>query len=197
MDEKALIDAACRGDVGSFNQLVLNYQSMAYNLAYRILGNRDAAADATQEAFLSVFKAIGKFRGGSFKAWLLRIVTNACYDQLRLKQRRPATSLDALLVLESAPVQSLTDPGESPEEYAVRQELNRAIQVGIGTLPPEQRIALVLSDVQGLSYQEIAEVTGASLGTVKSRLSRARSKLRDFLLEQRELLPSQYRLKNE
>ena len=197
MDEKALIDAACRGDVGSFNQLVLNYQSMAYNLAYRILGNRDAAADATQDAFLSVFKAIGKFRGGSFKAWLLRIVTNACYDQLRLKQRRPATSLDALLVLESAPVQSLTDPGESPEEYAVRQELNRAIQVGIGTLPPEQRIALVLSDVQGLSYQEIAEVTGASLGTVKSRLSRARSKLRDFLLEQRELLPSQYRLKNE
>lgn len=197
MDEKALIDAARRGDVGSFNQLVLNYQSMAYNLAYRILGNRDAAADATQDAFLSVFKAIGKFRGGSFKAWLLRIVTNACYDQLRLKQRRPATSLDALLVLESAPVQSLTDPGESPEEYAVRQELNRAIQVGIGTLPPEQRIALVLSDVQGLSYQEIAEVTGASLGTVKSRLSRARGKLRDFLLEQRELLPSQYRLKNE
>ena len=197
MDEKALIDAARRGDVGSFNQLVLNYQSMAYNLAYRILGNRDAAADATQEAFLSVFKAIGKFRGGSFKAWLLRIVTNACYDQLRLKQRRPATSLDALLVLEPAPVQSLTDPGESPEEYAVRQELRGAIQVGIGILPPEQRIALVLSDVQGLSYQEIAEVTGASLGTVKSRLSRARSKLRDFLLEQRELLPSQYRLKNE
>jgi len=197
MDEKALTDAARRGDVGSFNQLVLSYQSMAYNLAYRILGNRDAAADATQDAFLSAFKAIGKFRGGSFKAWLLRIVTNACYDQLRLKQRRPATSLDALLVLESAPVQSLTDPGESPEEYAVRQELNRTIQVGIGTLPPEQRIALVLSDVQGLSYQEIAEVTGASLGTVKSRLSRARGKMRDFLLEQRELLPSQYRLKNE
>jgi len=197
MGEKALIDAARRGGVGSFNQLVLNYQSMAYNLAYRILGNRDAAADATQDAFLSAFKAIGKFRGGSFKAWLLRIVTNACYDQLRFKQRRPAVSLDALLVLESAPVQSLTDPGESPEEYAVRQELNKAIQVGIGTLPSEQRIALVLSDVQGLSYQEIAEVTGASLGTVKSRLSRARSKLRDFLLEQRELLPSQYRLKNE
>ena len=197
MDEKALIDAARRGDVGSFNQLVLSYQSMAYNLAYRILSDRDAAADATQDAFLSAFKAMGKFRGGSFKAWLLRIVTNACYDQLRLKQRRPATSLDALLVLESAPVQSLTDPGESPEEYAVRQELRGAIQVGIGILPPEQRIALVLSDVQGLSYQEIAEVTGASLGTVKSRLSRARSKLRDFLLEQRELLPSQYRLKNE
>ena len=197
MDEKVLIDAARRGDVCSFNQLVLSYQSMAYNVAYRILGDRDAATDAAQDAFLSAFKAIGKFRGGSFKAWILRIVTNACYDQLRLKQRRPTASLDALLVVEPTPIQFLTDPGESPEEYALRQELSRVIQVGIGTLPPEQRVALVLSDVQGLSYQEIAEATGASLGTVKSRLSRARGKLRDFLLEQRELLPSRYRLKNE
>lgn len=197
MDEKVLIDAARQGDVGSFNQLVLSYQSMVYNLAYRILGDRDAAADATQDAFLSAFQAIGKFRGGSFKAWLLRIVTNACHDQLRLKQRRPVTSLDALFVLDPVPIQSLTDPGESPEEYALRQELSRVIQVGIGTLPPEQRVALILSDVQGLSYQEIAGVIGVSLGTVKSRLSRARGKLRDFLLEQRELLPSRYRLKNE
>lgn len=197
MDEQVLIDAARQGDVGSFNQLVLSYQSMAYNVAYRILGERDAASDATQDAFLSAFKAIGKFRGGSFKAWILRIVTNACYDQLRLKQRRPTASLDALLVSEPAPVRPLADPEESTEEYALRQELSRVIQVGIGTLPPEQRVALVLSDVQGLSYQEIAETTGASLGTVKSRLSRARGKLRDFLLAQRELLPSRYRLKNE
>ena len=197
MDEKALVDAARQGDVDSFNRLVLSYQSMVYNLAYRILGDRHAAADATQDAFLSAFKGIGKFRGGSFKAWLLRIVTNACYDQLRRKQRRPTASLDALLVVEPVPIRSLTDPGESPEEHALRQELSRAIQVGIGTLPPEQRVTLVLSDVQGLSYQEIAEVTGASLGTVKSRLSRARGKMRDFLLEQRELLPSRYRLKNE
>ncbi len=197
MDEKALIDAARQGDVGSFNQLVLSYQSMVYNFAYRILGDRHAAADATQDAFISAFKAIGKFRGGSFKAWLLRIVTNACYNQLRRKQRQPSTSLDALLVLEPAPTQSLTDPGESPEEYTVRQELSKAIQIGIGNMPPEQRITLVLADVQGFSYQEIAGVTGVSLGTVKSRLSRARNKLRDFLLGQRELLPSRYRLKNE
>jgi len=176
---------------------VLSYQSMAYNVAYRILGDRDAAADATQDAFLSAFKAIGKFRGGSFKSWLLRIVTNACYDQLRLKQRRPTASLDALLVANPAPIQSLSEPGESPEEYAMRQELSRVIQAGIGILPPEQRVTLVLSDVQGLSYQEIAEITGASLGTVKSRLSRARGKLRDFLLERGELLPSRYRLRNE
>ena len=197
MDEKALIDAARQGDVGSFNQLVLSYQSMVYNFAYRILGDRHAAADATQDAFISAFKAIGKFRGGSFKAWLLRIVTNACYDQLRRKQRQPSTSLDALLVLEPAPTQSLTDSRESPEEYTVRQELSKVIQIGIGSLPPEQRVTLVLADVQGFSYQEIAGVTGVALGTVKSRLSRARNKLRDFLLGQRELLPSRYRLKNE
>ena len=197
MDEKALIDAARQGDVGSFNQLVLSYQSMVYNFAYRILGDRHAAADATQDAFISAFKAIGKFRGGSFKAWLLRIVTNACYDQLRRKQRQPSTSLDALLVLDPAPTQSLTDSRESPEEYTVRQELSKVIQIGIGSLPPEQRITLVLADVQGFSYQEIAGVTGVALGTVKSRLSRARNKLRDFLLGQRELLPSRYRLKNE
>ncbi len=197
MDEKALIEAARQGDVASFNRLVLSHQSMVYNLAYRILGDGDAAADATQDAFISAFRGIDKFRGGSFKSWLMRIVTNACYDQLRLKQRRPATSLDAILELDSVPQPSLTDSGESPEQYAMRQELSRTIQVGMGTLPPEQRVALVLSDVQGLSYQEIAEVTGASLGTVKSRLSRARGKMRDFLLEQRELLPSRYRLKNE
>jgi RNA polymerase sigma-70 factor (ECF subfamily) len=197
MDEKALIDAARRGDVGSFNRLVLSYQSMVYNLAYRILGDGDAAADATQDAFISAFKGIGKFRGGSFKSWLMRIVTNACYDQLRHKQRRPTTSLNDLLELDSAPIRSLSDPAESPEEYALRQELSNAIQIGIGTLPSDQRVALVLYDVQGLSYQEIAEVTGVSLGTVKSRLSRARGKLRDFLLQERELLPSRYRLKNE
>ena len=197
MDEQALIDAARRGDVGSFNQLVLSHQSMAYNVAYRILGDRDAAADATQDAFLSAFQAIGKFRGGSFKAWVLRIVTNACYDQLRLKQRRPTASLDVLLVSEPAPIRPLTDPDESPEEHALRQELSKVIQVGIGTLPTEQRITLILSDIQGFSYQEIAAISGVSLGTVKSRLSRARGKLRDFLMEQGELLPSQYRLKIE
>ncbi len=195
MDEKALIATAQRGEVGAFNQLVLIYQSMVYNLAYRILGDAEAAADASQETFLAAFRAIKKFRGGSFKAWLLRIATNACYDQLRYKQRRPTSSLEALLVETDNPP-SFTDPTEGPEDYALRQELGQVIQAGLNTLPPEQRIVLVLSDVQGLSYQEIAEVTRSSLGTVKSRLSRGRAKLRDYLLEQRELLPARYRLRS-
>jgi RNA polymerase sigma-70 factor (ECF subfamily) len=195
MDEKALIAATQRGEVPAFNQLVLTYQSMVYNLAYRILGDADAAADASQDTFLSAFRAIKKFRGGSFKAWLLRIATNASYDQLRYKQRRPTSPLEALLVETDHP-SSFTDPAEGPEDYALRQELGGAIQAGLNTLPPDQRVALVLSDVQGLSYQEIAEVTRASLGTVRSRLSRGRAKLRDYLLDQGELLPARYRLKS-
>jgi RNA polymerase sigma factor (sigma-70 family) len=195
MDETALIVSAQKGDARAFNQLVLLYQSRAYNLAYRILGDPDAAADATQEAFLSAFRAMRRFRGGSFKAWILRIVTNACYDQLRVKQRRPADSLDDLPV-EQDHAQFLRDHAEQPDEYVERQELSQAIEAGIQGLPIEQRVVVVLSDVQGLSYQEIADVVGLSLGTVKSRLSRGRARLRDHLLEQRELLPYRYRLRD-
>jgi RNA polymerase sigma-70 factor (ECF subfamily) len=196
MDEQALITSAREGDVRAFNQLVMLYQSMVYNVAYRILTDPDAASDATQDAFLSAYRAMGKFRGGSFKAWLLRIVTNACYDQLRVKQRRPTSSLDDLPV-ESDHSPYLHDPAEKPDEFVERQELSHMIQVAISTLPMEQRVAVVLSDVQGLSYQEIAQATGVSLGTIKSRLSRGRAKLRDYMVEQRELLPSRYRLRGD
>jgi RNA polymerase sigma factor (sigma-70 family) len=196
MDEQALIAKARKGDARAFNQLVLLYQSMAYNVAYRILSDPDAAADATQDAFLSAFKAMRSFRGGSFKAWLLRIVTNACYDQLRIKKRRPTSSLDDLPV-ETDHTQYLFDPAEQPDEFVERRELNAMIQMGIATLPEEQRVVLVLSDVQGLSYQEISETMGLSLGTVKSRLSRGRAKVRDHLVQQRELLPARYRLRDD
>jgi RNA polymerase sigma-70 factor (ECF subfamily) len=195
MDELALVSAARTGDLPAFNQLVLNYQSLAYNVAYRIVGEQDAAADATQDAFIKAYKALNGFRGKSFKPWLLRIVTNTCYDHLRAKKRKPTANLDDVLV---NPEHSwrLQDPGERPEEYAERLELGRALQQAIEQLPPEQRIVVVLSDVQGLTYDEIAEVTGISLGTVKSRLSRARAKLRDYLQAQEELLPHRYRLRN-
>ncbi|KPL22850.1 MAG: RNA polymerase subunit sigma-24 [Anaerolineae bacterium SM23_84] len=192
MDEQALVAAARRGDTQAFNKLILTYQTLAYNVAYRTLHDPEAAADATQQAFISAFRALPKFRGGSFKAWLLRIVTNACYDQLRRAKRRPASSLDDMLV---DPDHSalLTDETESPEERAERQDLGYAIQRGLDELPPDQRLTVVLSDIQGFSYQEIAEVTSVSLGTVKSRLSRGRARLRDYLQRQEELLPRRYR----
>lgn len=199
MDETTLIRQAQHGDTRAFNVLVRAYQSTAYNVAYRIMGDADAAADATQDAFVHAYKAIGDFNGGSFRAWLIRITTNVCYDHLRYKQRRPATSLEDMLPEPDAaePPPSLTDPGEGPEDYALRKELGRVMERGLQRLPEDQRLTLVLSDVQGYSYEEIATVMGVELGTVKSRLSRARARMRDFLLEQRELLPSAYRLGNQ
>lgn len=196
MDEKALIAAAKSGDTRSFNQLVSQYQDMVYSVAYRILGDAEAAADASQDTFLSAYQAVGRFKGGSFKAWLLRIATNACYDQLRVHKRRPSSSLEAIYT-DSDPSSHFIDGRETPEEHALRSELGKVIQQGIETLPPDQRATLVLSDVQGMSYAEIAEITGASIGTVKSRLSRGRERLRDRLLEQGELLPARYRLNDD
>ncbi len=195
MDEQALIKAAVQGDIDSFNTLVLAYQSQVYNFAYRIMGDSDSAADATQEAFLSAYRALHGYRGGSFRSWMLRIVTNACYDEMRRRKRRPVSSLDALYVEDPTPDAELpVSHLESPEGYTARHELNQAIQAGLTELPEDQRVTLVLSDVQGMSYEEIAQVTSVNLGTVKSRLSRARAKLRDYLLSQGELLPGEYRL---
>ena len=193
MNEEALIARAADGDVNDFNQLILEYQQMAFNVAYRILSDEDKAMDATQDAFLRGFRALHQFRGGSFKAWLLRIVTNCSYDQLRVKQRRPTTPIDDL-VEDDEHSTIVEDPGERPEDHVERMELGSAIQTALSLLPEEQRTVLVLSDIEGLSYEEIAEVTLVSLGTVKSRLSRARAKLRDYLLAHREHLPSGIRL---
>ena len=198
MDEVRMIAAAQKGDVPSFNQLVRAYQGLVYHTAFRVLGEGEAAADATQDAFVSAYKNIRSFRGGSFKSWLLRIVTNSCYDQLRAKQRKPTASLDALLVDPDNPAPGLGEAHEeSPHEFAERQELSSMIQKGLQTLPAEQRVTLVLSDIDGFANEEIAQITGTNVGTVNSRLSRARAHLREFLLAQEELLPSPYRLKGE
>jgi len=163
MNERELVAAARRGELPAFNQPILRYQGLAYNVAYRLVGDADAAADATQEAFLKAYKSLPGYRGGSFKAWLLRIVTNTCYDVLRARQRRRTTSLDELTATAPEHSRQMVNGSEGPEERALRQELNQVIQAGIATLPPDQRIAVVLCDVQGLSYQEIADVMGCSL----------------------------------
>ena len=196
MDEASLIKQAQDGDVSAYNTLVLHYQDRVYNLAYRIIGEPDAAADATQEAFISAYKALRRFRGGNFRAWLMRIVTNACYDELRRRKRRPQSSLDELTELnESSPLLvSQNTPG--PEDHQQNVELVQAIQRCLEELTDEQRTAAVLCDVDGYDYSEIADIMSTSLGTVKSRLSRARAKLRDCLQGTAELLPAEYRLEN-
>ena len=195
-EEASLIAAAQEGRVDAFNQLVLAYQHQVYNLAYRIIGDPASAADATQEAFISAYKHLSGFRGGSFRSWLLRIVSNACYDELRRRKRQPTTPLEELGRHDEDSNPALIDGHEGPAEHAQRQELARTIQAGIETLPYHQRVTLVMSDVQGMSYQEIAEATSTSLGTVKSRLSRARGRLREYLRANGELLPARYRLED-
>jgi RNA polymerase sigma-70 factor (ECF subfamily) len=197
MDETDLILTAKRGDAEAFNRLVLLHQDAAYNVAYRIIGEVDAAADATQEAFISAYRKLHQFRGERFKPWLLRIVTNACYDELRRRQRRPAASLEELHEVQASHHLQLASQHEDPELHAQRHELNSAIQECLSALPDDQRVIAVLSDVEGYAYQEISEITGLPLGTVKSRLSRARSRLRDCLQAVRELLPAEYRLIND
>lgn len=195
MDEPAIIRQAQSGDLEAFNQLVLAHQVLAFNVARRIMGDRDSAADATQEAFLSAYRAIRRYRGGSFRAWLMRIVTNACYDELRRRARRPASSLDQME--EQGATSRLHDPAESPERAAQRAELTRAIEDCLNELVPEFRAVAILVDVQGFDYQEAAAAIGKPLGTVKSRLARARAKLRDCLRGVRELSPGSVRLSNE
>jgi RNA polymerase sigma factor (sigma-70 family) len=197
MDETRIIKEAQKGSLSAFNQLVMAHQGTAYNLAYRVIGNGDAAADACQDAFIKAYKAIAQYQGGSFKGWLLRIVTNTCYDYIRYKSRRPATSLEDMVENPDDHSSKLVSEAERPEDHVLRLELNDVIQTGINQLPEDQRIVVVLSDIQGMAYQEIAEVINEPLGTVKSRLSRGRSRLRDYLVRQQELLPAQYRLKSE
>lgn len=192
LDEQAAIGRALNGELDAFNQLVLKYQQMAYSVAYRMLQNEGAAADTVQESFLKAYRALPNFHGGSFKSWLMRIVVNSCYDLLRIQQREQLDSLDdGSADLDYAP--HLVDHSEGPEAYAERMELTHHIELGIRALPPDQRTVLVLCDVQGYSYEEIAEITGFPMGTVKSRISRARTKLRDFLLQKPELLPATFR----
>jgi RNA polymerase sigma-70 factor (ECF subfamily) len=199
MDEATLISSAQRGSLDSFNQLVLNYQDAVYGQAYRMMGESEPAQDATQEAFISAYHSLGSYRGGSFKAWLLRIVTNACYDELRRRKRHPTTSLEPLDA-DDEEIESprwLADQGESPEAETERIELGDAIQHCLDNLPVEFRAVVVLVDIQGMDYGEAAQAVGKPVGTVKSRLARARMRLRDCLQGAWELLPESYRQKGD
>lgn len=191
-----MIQAARGGDLDSFNRLVLAYQDMVYNHAYRMMGEDESADDATQNTFISAYNHLSSFRGGSFKAWLLRIVTNACYDELRRRKRRPTVPLEPIddtgEEVESA--RWMIDPAEQPEERAERVELQRAIQHCLDNLPVEFRSAVIMVDIQGLDYSEASQAARKPIGTIKSRLARARLRLRDCLNGFAELLPTGFRL---
>jgi RNA polymerase sigma-70 factor (ECF subfamily) len=194
-DDDTLARQAQKGDRHAFNRLVGRHQTLMYNIAYRVMGDSDRAADATQDAFVSAYKKLDQYTGGNFRAWMARIVKNQCYDLLRYEGRRPAASLEALMVNTGDPTPDMSQQApERPDEAALQAEVAGWLQKVILQLPVDQRMTLVMADVHGYSYEEIALTMEVELGTVKSRLARARRKVRELLQTHSELLPAQYRL---
>jgi RNA polymerase sigma factor (sigma-70 family) len=178
--EAGLAQRARDGDLEAFNALVEAHQRAAYNLCLRMLGSRMPAEDATQEAFVSAFRNIRQFKGSSFRAWLMRIASNACTDELRRRKRRPAISLDAPPPGSEDPL-AVADAAPGPEAMTLRGEQHDIVQAALLRLPSDQRMAVILCDIQGFAYEEIAVAMRTSVGTVKSRIARGRDKLRGQL----------------
>ena len=183
-DEPAIVAAAVAGDRSAFARLMEHYQGACYGLAWRLLGDRDLAADATQDAFIHAYDHLASYRGGAFRSWLMRITANAAYDILRRAQRRPTTSLPDSVLGEP----DIPDPfGVNPVVESARAELYRALDAALQRLPEEQRLAVILCDVYGMDYHEVSIVIRSPVGTVKSRIHRGRLRLRELLVDQREL----------
>lgn len=176
------------GDLQSFNRLIEPYQQTLYAIAVRMLADDASAADVTQESLLAAWQHLDTFHGGSFRSWLTRILVNRCYDILRTRRRRPERSYDAILD-EQPETEQLAGEAPDPVQLAVSAELGRHLSAGLAALPVDQRAVVVLCDVQGYGYAEAAEVEHTTIGTIKSRLSRGRARLREWLAEQPELLP--------
>ncbi|MEX2547563.1 MAG: sigma-70 family RNA polymerase sigma factor [Chloroflexota bacterium] len=183
--DRALVGQALGGNLEAFNELVRLYQDYLFALVVRVVNDRDSAADAVQEAFFSCYKNLNRFRGDSFRSWLTRIALNAATDILRYRKRRPA---DPFPEWEDDSWQPPTDEEASPERQAMRRQSSRTIAAAMTQITDDQRRAIILFDVEGFDYQEIADMTGVSLGTVKSRIHRGRLALRDILAPDMELL---------
>lgn len=179
--DELLVERAKKGDVEAFEQLISQHEKTVYNIAYRLTGNHEDASDVAQEAFIRAYSSLPDFRGdSSFATWLYRIVNNACLDELRKRKRQRVTYIDQTVALEDGEVsRQIADPTDGPEEALERVELQRAVQDSIRQLDEEYRIVLVMRELQGYSYNEIADTLGINLGTVKSRLNRARHALKE------------------
>lgn len=183
--DRALVEQALGGNLEAFNELVTIYQDYLFALVVRVVHDRDSAADAVQEAFFSCYRNLNRFRGDSFRSWLTRIALNAATDVLRYRKRRPA---DPFPEWEDDSWQPPADEGSSPERQVMSRQSSQMIATAMSQITEDQRRAILLFDVEGFDYQEIADMTGVSLGTVKSRIHRGRLALRDILAPDMELL---------
>ena len=182
--EAAIVRKVLDGDVNAFETLVLEYEKNVYNIALRMTGNSEDAADMTQEAFIKAYNSLSAFRGDSkFSVWLYRIVSNVCLDFLRSKNRRPTVSLSVEDDDGEDTQLDVADESQSPELLLDRKLTRDSVRRGLDSLPPDYRQILLLREMQGLSYDEIAQALGLEVGTVKSRIFRARKKLCTFLID--------------
>lgn len=194
LPDERLLSRARDGDLAAFNVLVERYQDPLFALCVRLLGDRQAAEDATQEAFLSAYRALASFSGGNVRSWLFRIAANECKDELRRRRRKDvAGSLDQVFGAEETP-HEVPDPGAGPADFALDRESAAQVGAALASLPLEQREAIVLVDLYDFRYEEVAQITGASVGTVKSRIFRGRERLRQFVLAHPELFEGAHRL---
>jgi RNA polymerase sigma-70 factor (ECF subfamily) len=194
--ENLLINSAQQGDMDAFNELALHYQDLLYRIALRVTRNECVAQDALQEAMIHAFRHIKSFRGGNFKSWLARVTVNAGYDELRRGKRHNGIPLE-LYTNEGDEIESpdwMRDPTAGPQDRAEASELKRAIHSCIKILNPDYRLMVILVDMEGMSYEEAAYVAHVPVGTVKSRLARARMQLRDTLQTYQNLLPAAYQM---
>jgi len=192
--DELLVKRSKGGDLDAFDELVRRYQGKVYTVAYRFMGNHADAGDLAQEAFIRVFQALSSFRGdSSFATWIYRIASNVCRDELRKQQRQKKVSLDEMISQNGgSPLLVSGDP--SPQEQLERIELRDQVQRHLNELSGDHRLILVMRDIQGLSYEEIASALDCSVGTIKSRLSRARQALKRKVLDKRELYRDEIRL---
>jgi len=195
VSEDELLVRKCKGgDLDAFDELVRRYQSKVYTVAFRFMGNHADAGDLAQEAFIRVFQALASFRGdSSFATWIYRIASNVCRDELRKQQRQKKVSLDEMIAYGGvSPL--LVDGDPSPQEQLERSELKDQVQRHLNELSGDHRLILVMRDIQGMPYDEIASALDCSVGTIKSRLSRARQALKRKILDKRELYKDEIRL---
>ena len=182
--EYLIVQQVLKGDTNAFEELVLEYEKKVYNVALRILGNSEDAADMTQEAFIKAYNSLPGFRGDSkFSVWLTRIVSNLCLDFLRSRSRRPTVSLSVEDDGGDDVQLDIADNSQSPELLLERSLTRESVRRGLKALPEDYRQILLLREIQGLSYDEIAEALNIEVGTVKSRIFRGRKKLCEYLIK--------------
>lgn len=194
MNDNDLVKRAKDGDVEAFERLVEGYQKKVFNIAYRMLGNYDDASELAQEALIKIYKSIKSFKEeSSLSTWIYRITTNVCLDELRKRKSKAVVYIDENIRSEDEEInRQIEDNKPTPDQKAEQNELRKTINTAIQSLSQEHKIVIILRDIQGLSYDEIAEILKCPPGTVKSRINRARLSLKEILLSKKELFDTEF-----